>query len=52
MIAISPSCCPGDPGCSASSPSNADSEKGTKAVGAALKGVKNVGDDPEPCPEL
>lgn len=33
-------------------PSNADSEKGTKAVGAALKGAEKMEDDPEPCPEL
>ena len=35
MIAISPSCCPGDPGCSASAPSNAGLKSQTPAEPAS-----------------
>ena len=64
MIAISPSCCPGDPGCSASAPSNAGlksqtpggnvatEEKVAESVSSPSKAAKHVVNDSDPCPEL
>ena len=60
MISITPTCCPGDPGCSGSASSKAGSTPQTPsklALGSSSgsngdAAVKDLVDDSEPCDEL